>query len=89
MNNICIILCVKNESANIVDYLNSHNKEFKMFFMIDIDSSDNTVELVKKWCLDNDKLVKVHKSNKIISGSACKKLAEKAFSNSIIKTIDW
>ena len=85
----CLLLCVKNESDNILDYLNLNSKEFKMFFMVDIDSTDNTVELVKKWCLDNDKQLKVHRSNKIISGNSCFKLAKKSFPNSKIKTIDW
>ena len=73
--NICLSLVVKNESSNIINYLNLNKEEFNMLFIVNINSDDNSIELIKDWCIINNISLIIHKSNEIISGNNCIKLA--------------
>jgi len=79
--NICLILALRNESHTITNYLESNKKEFDTLFIIDMESTDNTIEIIKQWCSKNNILLTIKKSDKLISGNKCLQLAELSYPN--------
>lgn len=79
--NICLIVVVRNESDDIINYLELNKTEFDTLFIIEIDSNDNTVEIIQQWCLKNNILLTIHKSDKLISGNKCLQLARSSYPN--------
>nr|QBK89594.1 MAG: glycosyl transferase family 2 [Pithovirus LCPAC001] len=51
---ICFCAIFRNESKNVYRCLNSVKKIIKYVYISDTGSTDNTIELVKKWGLEND-----------------------------------
>lgn len=86
--NICLIVVIKNEFHNIINYLESNKTEFDILFIIDIDSNDNTVEIIQQWCSKSNILLTIHKSDKLILGNKCLQLARSYPNINGFKTID-
>lgn len=79
--NICLVLTVKNESHNIIHYLQSNKSKFNMISVLDIKSTDNTIELIQEWCLKTNISLAIHKSNQMVPGDICIELAKLSYPN--------
>src|SRR3990167_1836148 len=50
---ICLTMIVKNESKSMVRCLDAAKKIIDIICITDAGSTDDTVEVIKKWCNDN------------------------------------
>ena len=58
---ICLLM-VKNEADNILDTLNSMKQLSKIFYILDTGSTDDTKDIINKFCEDNE--IKLHMFNR-------------------------
>lgn len=57
---ICAILLTRNEADRIVKCLDSAKHLFDMISIVDLNSKDNTKEVILEWCRNNNKPVLIH-----------------------------
>lgn len=58
---ICLNMIVKNEEKNMVRLLESLKNFIDMVSIVDTGSTDNTIEVIEKWGIDNNMPTKVHR----------------------------
>lgn len=78
----CLTMIVRNESKNMNRMLNSVKKFVDFISIVDTGSTDKTVEVIRKWLKNNNKLGKVHEErwvNFSHNRTQSVKLAEKSF----------